>query len=90
MDLSSQGKWFEYSRARGTLLRMADTQWAPWYILRADDTKRARLNRIRHIVSPIPYRKGVRKTVSPPKRSMKGTGNDPASQEGRNVVPEKH
>ena len=43
MDLPSRSKWFEYSRARDLMLKATDTKWAPWYILRSDDKKRARL-----------------------------------------------
>ena len=44
MDLSSRSKWFEYSRARDMMLEATDTEYAPWYIVRSDDKKRARLN----------------------------------------------
>ena len=47
MDLPSRSKWFEYSRARDLMLKATDTKCAPWYILRSDDKKRARLNCIR-------------------------------------------
>ena len=57
MDLPSRSKWFEYSRARDLMLKATDTKWAPWYILRSDDKKRARLNCIRHILNLIPYKK---------------------------------
>src|SRR5512136_3258976 len=43
MDLPSRSHWFEYSRARDLMLKATDTKWAPWYILRSDDKKRARL-----------------------------------------------
>jgi polyphosphate kinase 2 (PPK2 family) len=51
MDLPSRSKWFEYSRARDMMLEATDTRWAPWYILRSNDKKRARLNCIRHILT---------------------------------------
>ncbi len=54
MDLPSRSKWFEYSRARDMMLKATDTKWAPWYILRSDDKKRARLNCIRHILYMTP------------------------------------
>src|SRR5437870_1721186 len=50
MDLPSRSKWFDYSRARDMMLAATDTKHAPWYILRSDDKKRARLNCIRHIL----------------------------------------
>jgi polyphosphate kinase 2 len=90
MDLPSRSKWFEYSRARDMMLKATDTQWAPWYILRSDDKKRARLNCIRHILSLIPYKKISREKVKLPKRSMKSAYNDQASLQGRKLVPEKY
>ena len=89
MDLPSLTKWFEYSRARDMMLKATDTKWAPWYILRSDDKKRARLNCIRHILSLIPYRKVPREKVKLPKRSMKGAYDDQATLKNRKFVPEK-
>ncbi len=90
MDLPSRSKWFEYSRARDLMLKATDTKWAPWYILRSDDKKRARLNCIRHILSLIPYKKVPREKVKLPRRSMKRAYDDQASIEGRRFVPEKY
>jgi len=90
MDLPSRSKWFEYSRARDLMLKATDTKWAPWYILRSDDKKRARLNCIRHILSLIPYGKVPREKVKLPKRSMKGAYDDQSSLKGRKFIPEKY
>src|SRR5450432_1864318 len=49
MDLSSRGKWYEYSRARDIMLKATDTDFAPWTIVPSNDKKRARLNCIRHL-----------------------------------------
>lgn len=90
MDLPSRSKWFEYSRARDLMLKATDTKWAPWYLLRSDDKKRARLNCIRHILSLIPYKKVPREKVKLPKRSRKGAYDDEASLKDRKFVPEKY
>ncbi len=90
MDLPSRSKWFEYSRARDLMLKATDTKHAPWYILRSDDKKRARLNCIRHILSLIPYKEVPREKVKLPKRSMKHAYDDQASLKGRKFVPEKY
>ncbi len=89
MDLPSRSKWFEYSRARDAMLRATDTKWAPWYILRSDDKKRARLNCIAHLLKRIPYKKVSRPEIHLPKRSMKGAYDDQASLKGRRLVAEK-
>ena len=88
MDLPSRTKWFEYSRARDMMLKATDTKWAPWYILRSDDKKRARLNCITHLLDLIPYKKVPRPDIGLPMRSMKGEYDDQASLKGRKFVRE--
>ncbi|HEY6374472.1 MAG TPA: polyphosphate kinase 2, partial [Edaphobacter sp.] len=50
MDLESYHRWFDYSRARDEMFKASDTSWAPWFVVRSDDKKRARLNVIRHLL----------------------------------------
>ena len=90
MDLPSRTKWFEYSRARDMMLKATDTKHAPWYIVRSDDKKSARLNCIRHILSLIPYKKVPHEKIELAERSMKGEYDDRASLKGRKFVPEKY
>src|SRR5829696_3950871 len=72
VDLPSREKWYDYSRARDQMLEATDTKHAPWYLLKSDDKKRARLNCIRHLLSVIPYKKVKRDKVKLPEREMKG------------------
>ena len=90
MDLPSRSRWYDYSRARDRMLKATDTEHAPWYIVRSDDKKRARLNCISHLLERIPYKKLRRPEVRVPKRSNKGAYDDQASLEGRRFVPEKY
>jgi len=90
MDLPSRSRWFEYSRARDLMLEATDTKHAPWYILRSDDKKRARLNCIRQLLSLIPHKELPRQKIRLPKRSMKGEYDDQKSLEGRRFVTEKY
>jgi polyphosphate kinase 2 len=90
MDLPSRERWYDYSRARDAMLDVTDTQDAPWYIVRSDDKKRARLNCISHLLSMVPYKKVPRKKIKLPKRSMKHAYNDQATLAGRRFVPEKY
>ena len=69
MDVESWTRWNDYSRARDLMLQATDTEHAPWYIVRSDDKKRARLNCIAHLLSLIPYEKVRRKKVKLPRRS---------------------
>ena len=90
MDVLSYDRWFDYSRARDEMFAATDTAWAPWYLVRSDDKRRARLNVIRHLLSKIPHKKAPREKVKLPKRSDKGAYDDLATIEGRNFVPEMH
>jgi polyphosphate kinase 2 len=55
MDLKSYSRWYDYSRARDAMFAATDTPWAPWYVLRSDDKRRARLNVISHLLRHVPY-----------------------------------
>jgi len=90
MDLESFRRWYEYSRARDKMLEATDTKHAPWYIVRSDDKKRARLNCISHLLSLLRYRKVPRETVRLPKRKNKDHYDDQATLKGKCFVPEKH
>ncbi len=90
MDVESWTRWYDYSRARDMMLDASDTECAPWYIVRSDDKKRARLNCIAHFLSLIPYKKVPREKVELPKRSSEGKYDDQASIAGRKFVPEKY
>ena len=68
MDLKSFSRWHDYSRARDAMFAATDTSWAPWYVLRSDDKKRARLNVISHILRHIPCEDLPREKVKLPKR----------------------
>ncbi|KAA0969786.1 polyphosphate kinase 2 [Aureimonas fodinaquatilis] len=55
MDVESYRKWWDYSLAYDEMLRMTDSEHAPWWIVPSDDKKRARINCISHILQSIPY-----------------------------------
>lgn len=55
MDLESRAKWVEYSKAKDEMFAHTDIKQAPWYVVNADDKKRARLNCISHMLSLFPY-----------------------------------
>jgi polyphosphate kinase 2 len=89
MDLPSRERWYDYSRARDLMLKKTDTRIAPWYIVRSDDKRAARLNTIGHVLSRIPFKKLPAPKVKLPKRSKKGAYNDSASIVRRRFVPER-
>jgi polyphosphate kinase 2 len=90
MDIESYQRWYDYSRARDLMLQKTDSKHAPWFIVRSDDKRRARLNCISHILAAIPYKKTKRKNVRLPKRSNQGRYDDSGSLRGRNFVEEKY
>jgi polyphosphate kinase 2 (PPK2 family) len=90
MDLPSRTRWYDYSKARDQMLEATDSEHAPWYILRSDDKKKARLNCIAHLLSLIPYEEVPREKVKMPKRSSKGAYDDQATIKARRFVPEKY
>jgi polyphosphate kinase 2 len=90
MDIESWTRWYDYSRARDAMFEATDTDFAPWYIVRSDDKKRARLNCISHLLSLIPYKKVPREKIKLPKRSNEGKYDDQATLEGRRLVPERY
>ena len=87
MDLPARTQWFDYSRARDTMLKATDTDETPWYIVPSDDKKRARLNCIAHFLGMIPYKNVRKDRVKMPKRSLKDAYDDQATLVGRRFVP---
>jgi len=72
MDLKSYSRWYDYSRARDDMFKATDLPSAPWYVLRSDDKKRARLNLIKHLLAHVPYEAIPREKIKLPKRQARG------------------
>ena len=77
MDLKSYSRWYDYSRARDDMFAASDTGYAPWYVARSDDKRKARLNIINHLLSHIPYKDTPRDKVKLPKRQKAGKYREP-------------
>jgi polyphosphate kinase 2 len=90
MDLPSRTKWYEYSRARDMMLKATDTKLAPWYIVRSDKKKSARLNTIAHLLKSIDYKELPHKKVKLPARSNKGAYNDEKTIAKRRFIEERY
>jgi polyphosphate kinase 2 len=88
MDVESFKRWYDYSRARDAMLAATSTDYAPWYLVRADDKKRARLNCISHFLSQVPYKELPRPEIKLGKRDTKGKYDDTASIADFALVPE--
>ena len=90
MDLESYQRWYDYSRARDLMLKATSTKHSPWYIIRSDDKRRARLNCIAHLLKLIPHKRVKRDKVKLPKRSDKGRYNDQAGLRRMMFVAERY
>jgi polyphosphate kinase 2 len=90
MDLESYRRWYDYSRARDLMLKATSTKHAPWYIVRSDDKRRARLNCIAHLLRSIPYERVDKDKVKLPKRSNKGRYDDQDGLKDLNFVAEQY
>jgi len=77
MDLKSYSRWYDYSRARDEMFAATDTGYAPWYVARSDDKRRARLNIITHLLEQIPYGTVPREKIKLPKRQKAGGYQEP-------------
>jgi polyphosphate kinase 2 len=77
MDLESYRRWDDYTRARDEMFTASDTTWAPWYVVRSDDKRRARLNLIRHLLDQVPYEKTPARQVELPARQPPGGYRSP-------------
>ena len=72
MDLKSYSRWFDYSRARDEMFEATDTDFAPWFVARSDDKKKARLNIISDLLGRVPYEEIREKKAKLPKRQKPG------------------
>jgi len=90
MDLESYSRWYDYSRARNEMFAATDTDFAPWYVVRSDDKRRARLNMIHHLLSQVPYKDVIKKAKRPklPDRQKPNGYVEPSYK--YKYVPEKY
>ena len=88
MDVESYRRWYEYSHARDDMLIATDNESSPWYIVPADDKKRARLNCISHFLSMIPYEDLLREKIDLGERDMTQQYDDQLSPEQRHFIPQ--
>jgi polyphosphate kinase 2 len=87
MDMESRAKWVEYSKAKDIMFAHTDIKQAPWYVVNADDKRRARLNCISHLLSLIPYDDIPHEEIAlPPRQREVGYVRPPI--EDQNFVPE--
>ncbi len=87
MDLKSRDMWEAYSRAKDLMFDYTDIKQAPWYVVNADDKRRARLNCISHILNAIPYENVLPPPIElPPRKNAEGYIRPPIDEQ--TFVPE--
>ena len=90
MDVESYRRWYDYSQARDDMLIATDTELSPWYIVPADDKKRARLNCISHFLSLIPYEDVTPEKVKLGDRNLENKYDDALSTKELHFIPQKY
>ncbi len=68
MDIEARRRWEDYTKAKEVMLAKTHIAEAPWWIVEADDKRRARLNAIAHLLSQIPYGDVIRESPRLPER----------------------
>lgn len=86
MDLSSRSRWVEYSKAKDEMFAYTDTKVSPWWVVEADDKRRARLNCIHHLLSMIPYKEIKHEKIELPPINTEGYVRPPITEQ--TFVPE--
>ena len=89
MDLEARSRWVDYSRAKDAMFAHTDTDLSPWWVVQADDKRRARLNTIAHLLSSIPYEYEPPAPLAlPPRQSNEGYQRPPL--ETQRFVPDAY
>jgi polyphosphate kinase 2 len=81
MDLESRSRWIEYSKAKDEMFSYTDTKISPWFVVNADDKRRARLNTIHHFLSMVPYKEIKHKKIGLSSINMEGYVRPPISDQ---------
>jgi polyphosphate kinase 2 len=90
IDLESRKRWEAYSQAKDTMFAHTDIRQAPWYVVDAEEKKRARLNCIQHLLSLIPYEDATLPEISlPPRPKLREDYARPPMAE-QNMVPDRY
>jgi len=70
MDLEARTRWIEYSKAKDIMFKQTDIKEAPWFVVQANNNKRARLNCISHLLQSIHYEDLTPEKIELPPRQI--------------------
>ncbi len=86
IDLESRNRWAEYSEAKDRMFAYTDTKQSPWWVVRSDDKKKARLNCISHLLTQIEYKDIEYPPVELPELNKEGYVRSPIDEQSH--IPE--
>jgi polyphosphate kinase 2 len=88
MDLKSRSHYVDYSRAKDEMFEQTDLPGTEWFVVEADDKRRARLNCINHLLTRIPWED--RTPPPPPKLPRRQPEGDYVRppKDSQNYVPD--
>jgi polyphosphate kinase 2 len=81
MDLESRAHWVDFSRAKDVMFEHTDTKASPWWVVDADDKRKARLNCIRHFLDTIPYEDYTSEPLELPERQQAHYARPPLAEQ---------
>ena len=76
IDLAAREKYDDYTSARDAFFKASHTAWAPWYVVDANDQRRARLNMIAHVLATLPAAKASEPALALPALRRRKLGQD--------------
>jgi polyphosphate kinase len=85
MDLESLTRWEDYSRAKDAMFAHTDTAVSPWFVVEAEDKRRARINMVAHLLSSVPYEHLERPALQLPARPAAQGYQRPPREQFRHV-----
>lgn len=89
MDIESMSRFTDYSKAKDEMFAYTDTKISPWYMVDADNKKKARLNCINHLLSQIPYQEiDTEELELPPRADHKSYVRPPIEE--MTFIPDKY
>ena len=68
MDLESRRRWEQYTKVKEVMLERTHIPESPWWVVQANDKKKARLNCIAHLLEQLPYQEVERTPITLPER----------------------
>lgn len=89
IDLAARNHYDDYTAARDAFFKVSHTRKAPWFVVDANDQRRARLNMLRHLLDKLPDHQVPPDKLEFPPLKRKRLGKDEI-QASHEAVPERY